>query len=58
MVDPESRLDLMKVIRGLRLSETALTGCRSEPEKAVAAILIGWQVVVKNCLTSEEKWSA
>ncbi|NEZ02803.1 hypothetical protein G4Y73_01405 [Wenzhouxiangella sp. XN201] len=47
---------MMKVVRGLRLSETALSGCRNEPEKAIPAILIGWQVVVKNCLTSEERW--
>lgn len=56
MVDRESELNVMIVVRGLRLSETALAGCRSEPEKAVRAILIGWQVVIKNCLTSDEKW--
>ncbi|WP_376694581.1 hypothetical protein [Wenzhouxiangella sp. EGI_FJ10409] len=56
MVIPESEFDVMEVVKGLRLSETALTGCQSEPEKAFPAILIGWQVVVKNCLTSAEKW--
>jgi hypothetical protein len=56
MVVPESELDVMKVVKGLRLSEPALAGCRATPDKAAAAILIGWQVVVKNCLASEEKW--
>ena len=46
----------MKVVSGLCLSEAAVGGCQSEPEKAVAAMLIGWQVIVKNCLTINEKW--
>ena len=56
MLTRDSQLVVKQVIRDLYLSETALSGCRRIPEKAVPAILIAWQVVVKNCLTSDEKW--
>lgn len=45
-----------KVTQGLRLSDTALAGCRTTPDKATAAMLVGWEVVVKNCLPIEERW--
>lgn len=49
-------MDLIKIVEGLRLSECALNGCRSKPSMAATGILIGWEVVVKNCLPVEERW--
>lgn len=45
-----------RVVQALRLSEPALTGCRTAPDKAAAAILIGWHVLVKNFLSMDERW--
>jgi|GEM_PF-2630486 len=56
MMDLGSEQAIGALVRDLRLSDRALAGCRSSPEKAIPAILIGWQVVVENCLTSDEKW--